>query len=466
MVATDAIVLCSTMATSLGLKFGFEVRDVSQGPFGVTYPTFAGFIAVGWLIALAVFDTRDPHVIGDGVLEYQRLVRATVLAFGSLAIASVLFKWSMSRGFLAISFPLGLVGLLASRRLWRIWLARQRRHGKFVSRALVVGGLEAGRRLAHKFNGDPNTGVQVAGIRVVSSTVSLPPAISVRDESILVANSETSVIDAIAESGADTVIVTRSEQIGPDGMRELAWAVESVNAELMVSPNLVDVSAPRMQLGRIADEQFIHLQRPQYAEAGSAAKVLFDLVVGGMLTLAALPILAAASIAIKLSSPGPVFFLQNRIGKDGKPFHIYKLRTMVAGADTQLSELLDSQGSGDEPLFKIDNDPRITGVGRLLRRLSIDELPQLINVLKGEMSLVGPRPQQPEEVELYDHKAERRLTVRPGMTGLWQVSGRSNLSWEEAVRLDLYYVENWSMTGDLVILWKTIRAVLGSDGAY
>jgi exopolysaccharide biosynthesis polyprenyl glycosylphosphotransferase len=273
-------------------------------------------------------------------------------------------------------------------------------------------------------------------------------------------------LDAIRLSEADTVIVTDSQHLGPDGMRELTWNLDGVNVELMVSPNMVDVSSSRMQLGQLVDEPFIHLQQPQYEEAGSVVKALFDLTAGATLFLFALPVLAAAVFAIKVSSRGPAFFRQERIGKDGKSFTIYKLRTMISDADQQLADLLKDQGVGDSPLFKVGNDPRITRVGRLFRRYSIDELPQLINVLKGEMSLVGPRPQRAEEVSLYDHKAHRRLTVRPGMTGLWQVSGRSDLAWEDAVRLDLYYVENWSMTADLLILWRTIRAVLRSDGAY
>ncbi|MFI5429457.1 sugar transferase [Aeromicrobium sp. UC242_57] len=172
------------------------------------------------------------------------------------------------------------------------------------------------------------------------------------------------------------------------------------------------------------------------------------------------------AVAVKLTSPGTVFFKHERIGRDGKPFKMIKFRSMRSGSDAQLQSLLDAQGTAGTPLFKITNDPRITRVGGFIRRFSIDELPQLINVVKGDMSLVGPRPQQAEEVELYDDAAHRRLHVRPGMTGLWQVSGRSDLSWEEAIRLDTSYVENWSMTADLLILWRTVRAVLGSDGAY
>ena len=177
------------------------------------------------------------------------------------------------------------------------------------------------------------------------------------------------------------------------------------------------------------------------------------------------PIMLAVAIAVKMSSPGPIFYWQERIGLRGQPFHMFKFRSMVQGADDQLQSLLDAQGTADRPLFKVINDPRITPVGRFIRRYSLDELPQFFNVLRGEMSLVGPRPQRESEVALYDAVAHRRLFMKPGISGLWQVSGRSDLDWDDAIRLDLYYVENWSMAGDVAILWRTISTVVAARGA-
>jgi lipopolysaccharide/colanic/teichoic acid biosynthesis glycosyltransferase len=213
-----------------------------------------------------------------------------------------------------------------------------------------------------------------------------------------VLGSDSDLLEAITLVAADSVIVTDTVHLGPDGMRELTWALEGVDVDLMVSPNLVDVSAPRMTLGQLGDERFIHLQQPQYAEAGKALKAIFDFAVGAVLFALAFPLLVAAVIVIRLTTPGSPFFVQVRIGKDSKQFRIYKLRTMVPDADARLTALLEEQGTGDSPLFKVANDPRITPVGRILRRYSIDELPQLVNVLKGEMSLVGPRPHRAEEV--------------------------------------------------------------------
>ena len=228
----------------------------------------------------------------------------------------------------------------------------------------------------------------------------------------------------------------------------------------------MDFSGSRIHVRAVAGMPLMHLEEPQYAGAGSWPKVAFDRAFALGVILVFSPLLLAVAVAVKSTSAGPVFFRQRRIGLDGQAFDMLKFRSMRVGADEELGALLKAQGTSDEPLFKVKQDPRLTKVGSFIRRYSIDELPQLFNVLRGDMSAVGPRPQVAAEVELYDDRAFRRLTVRPGMTGLWQVSGRSDLSWEDSIRLDTYYVENWSLTGDLIILWKTVRAVFGSSGAY
>ena len=209
----------------------------------------------------------------------------------------------------------------------------------------------------------------------------------------------------------------------------------------------------------------LHIEKPQYSGAKRFQKRAFDFCFALAALTATLPILAIAAIGIKLTSRGPVFYCAERIGIDGKPFSMLKFRTMVQDADQQLESLLDNNES-DGLLFKIRDDPRVTSIGRVLRRFSIDELPQFINVLRQEMSVVGPRPPLRREVESYDRDLQRRLLVKPGVTGLWQVSGRSDLSWDKAVRLDLSYVDNWSMVGDILIIAKTMRAVFQRKGAY
>jgi exopolysaccharide biosynthesis polyprenyl glycosylphosphotransferase len=248
-------------------------------------------------------------------------------------------------------------------------------------------------------------------------------------------------------------------------LRRLGWAIEGRDLDMLVVPSLTDIAGPRVHFAHVAGLPLVHVQEPQVSEAMGLAKRTFDLVVtSALLLFGALP-MAVVALVIKLQDGGPVFYRQRRVGIHGTEFDMLKFRSMVVGADRIRADL-EHANEVDGVLFKIRDDPRVTRFGRFIRKFSIDEMPQLLNVLRGEMSLIGPRPPLPAEVEQYDADVHRRLLVRPGMTGLWQVSGRSDLSWKESVRLDLYYVDNWSLTSDLVILLKTVRAVLFSTGAY
>jgi exopolysaccharide biosynthesis polyprenyl glycosylphosphotransferase len=271
---------------------------------------------------------------------------------------------------------------------------------------------------------------------------------------------------AVNECGANTVAVTGTEHFGVDGIRKLLWQLEANDVDLVVSPGVIDVAGQRLIMRPVSGYPLIHVEKPQYQGAKRFQKRAFDFCFAVAALIAASPILLCAALAIKLTSRGPVFYASERIGLDGEPFTLLKLRTMVADADAKLPELSDQNDSPGGVLFKMRNDPRVTRIGKTLRRYSIDELPQFINVLKQEMSVVGPRPPLPREVDTYDCDIRRRLLVRPGITGLWQVSGRSDLSWEESVRLDLSYVENWSTVADLVIILRTVHAVLLRRGAY
>jgi exopolysaccharide biosynthesis polyprenyl glycosylphosphotransferase len=248
-------------------------------------------------------------------------------------------------------------------------------------------------------------------------------------------------------------------------LRELAWELEKTGTDLFVAPALLDVAGPRTTLRPVAGLPLLHVDHPELAGAKQAVKSVFDKTCAALALLLSAPLFAVIAISIRLADHGPVFFRQTRIGKDGQGFTLYKFRTMVPGAEQRKSQLA-AHNEADGVLFKIRRDPRVTRPGAWLRRWSLDELPQLINVLIGDMSLVGPRPALPEEVACYGGHMRRRLVVKPGMTGLWQVSGRSSLPWEEAERLDLRYVENWSLGLDLQILWKTGSAVIRGSGAY
>jgi exopolysaccharide biosynthesis polyprenyl glycosylphosphotransferase len=248
-------------------------------------------------------------------------------------------------------------------------------------------------------------------------------------------------------------------------MRELGWELEAKSTNLIVAPALTDVAGPRIHARPVAGLPLIQVDYPEFEGRKYAAKRAFDLVVSFLALVVLSPVFLVIAILVRSDSPGPAFYLQERVGLNGKRFRMLKFRSMVVDAETQLPGLLD-RTDGNGMLFKLRSDPRVTRVGSALRKHSLDELPQLVNVLLGDMSLVGPRPPLASEVERYDAWAHRRLLVRPGITGLWQTQGRSDLSWEDSVRLDLYYVENWSLTGDIIILYRTVRSVAVAEGAY
>ncbi len=385
--------------------------------------------------------------------------------FGWLAILSLVFKWDMSRGYLAIAFPLGLTGLLIGRKVWRVWLRRKRIAGLATSRVLVVGGTETAQEIMSWFLKHRGAGYVVTGVWVPDQSEH-QDSDTLGGYTVPVMGTNHTLLNAVKRSEATTVVVTDTEHLGHRGLKELTWELEGSGIELLVSPSVVDVAGSRIHLRAVASLPLLHLEEPQFAEAGAWPKLAFDRMVAAVLLVVVSPLLALVAVLVRVTSAGPIFYRQERIGREGIAFNMVKFRTMKVGADAELQALISEQGSAETPLFKVKDDPRLTRIGGFMRRYSIDELPQLFNVLKGDMSLVGPRPQRQAEVELYDTAAHRRLHVLPGMTGLWQISGRSDLSWEESIRLDNYYVENWSLVGDLLILWKTVRAVISPNGAY
>ena len=462
--------IVAVLAASLGaavIRFGFDGSIVStSGGLSVSYWTLALILSVGWIAALQMYRTRDTYVIGGSIEELRRIVRASVMFFGLFAIASLILKFDSSRLYLAITFPLGLALVLVGRLLWARRLRALRSRGLNFSNTLIIGGVRSAKEIAAWIRKHERTSYRVTGVWVPDRETATEESIAQPGSSIPVLGKDRSLSSALAVAEAEVVIVTDTEHLGTSGLKELTWQLEAAGVDLIVAPHVIDVSGSRLQLTSVASMPFLHVGRPTYNEAAAWPKSLFD-VLGALAIITLIsPLLVATALAVKLTSRGPIFYAQERIGRNGRPFRMLKFRTMRAGSDAMLAELLAQQGKSKGPLAKVDDDPRITRVGHVLRRLSIDELPQLFNVVIGHMSLVGPRPQRQFEVDMYDDVAHRRLRVRPGMTGLWQVSGRSDLSWEDAIRLDTMYVANWSMLGDLVILWRTVRAVVKSDGAY
>ncbi|MFC6153344.1 sugar transferase [Nocardioides yefusunii] len=455
LVLSDLFVLISASWVAMLVKFGLATEERTWGPIELTYPQLGLALTAAWCWALSLSESRSRDVLGGGLEEYRRLGRATLWTFGTAAVLSVLLKIDFSRGYVAVALPVGLVGLLLSRWTWRRIIRRLRSRGHFVVPALVVGSRDAVDRVSREFESP------LSGHRVVAGWAAEDVFATDGGDGAKIAPA---LVRAVGSSGAKAVVVTDPGELGHEGMRALRWALEE-DVEVLVSQHLVDVSPERLALTFVGGQPLVKVEEPSFARAGGALKAAFDRFSALILLILFSPVLLGVAAAVKISSPGPVFFRQVRIGRDGAEFMIWKFRSMRVGADADLRQMLEETGTSGSPLFKPKDDPRITAVGRFIRRTSLDEVPQLLNVLNGTMSLVGPRPQVPEEVALYRGTESLRLRVLPGVTGLWQVSGRSRLTWQEAARLDLYYVENWSMLVDLVILWRTVGVVLRGEGA-
>lgn len=416
-------------------------------------------VSLGWLIALHTSGARAPRVTGVGVQEYRVILGATVKVFGVFAIWSLLIASNIGRGYMLVALPLGTTLLLLSRMMWRGWLQRERAQGRALHQVVLLGSPETAYPVAADLLRNRAAGYQVIG-RVGCGDNGFSfgdrpdvPFLGEVDDLL-------TILDRV---GADTVVVTGSQDLSPEQLRTLGWELEDERFNLVLTPSLISVGGPRVRTSEVTGLSLLHVDTPRYEGLQRIGKRTFDLIGAGIvLTLAAIPMLVVATV-IRFTSTGPVLYRQTRIGRGGAPFQMIKFRSMRQGADAELQALLaEARGDDDTvtPLFKVENDPRITPIGRFIRKYSIDELPQLFNVVKGDMSLVGPRPQVAGEVELYDNAAHRRHMVQPGMTGLWQVSGRSTLDWEDAIALDLHYVANWSVTTDISILARTVRAVV------
>lgn len=457
---SDALVLIWVVFGTQIAWFGFGQAElaIAEGTVvnDVSYWLFSSALIVVWMWALHLSDSRDHRIIGAGTAEYVRVANSSLVLFGLIAIVAFLTRIEVARGFLLISLPLGVATLVFERWLWRHWLHAQRSRGQYSARAILVGSRRSVAAVAAELGRSADAGYLVVGACVPSGLV----AEMLDGTDIPIMGTVESVDKALAASGADTVIVTSTDDLPPDKVKQISWMLEPGRQHLVMAPSIADIAGPRIHMRPVAGLPLIHVETPRFSRGQMTSKRVFDIVASAALIVVTSPVLLAVAIAVRASSAGPLLYRQQRIGLGGEPFEMLKFRSMRVGADAELQALLRAQGTSETPLFKIKNDPRITPVGRFLRKYSLDELPQLFNVLGGSMSIVGPRPQIEAEVALYTDEARRRLLARPGITGLWQVSGRSMMVWEDAVRLDLYYVENWSLMGDIVILVKTVRAVL------
>ncbi|WP_135357710.1 sugar transferase [Mycolicibacterium sp. NCC-Tsukiji] len=462
---TDTATVVLAVLLAQWVRFG---RESHYAPVTAMYFTGYSVLLAGiWLGALSLYHARSAPILGRGIEEYRRVAAASFWTFGALAIVSLLTRAEIARGYLALAFPLGTCGLLAGRQLWRRQVRARRLAGDCQTSVLAIGDREAVAVLAGALMNDPGDGYVVIGAGIPGDADARGDVITIGDTVIPVLGDENDALDALGDNcPADTVALTDAEHFGCTGIQRLTWRLEASDVDLVVSPGLLDVAGARLAMAPVAGMPLLHVEKPQYRGAKRFQKKAFDFGFALAALIGTSPVFLLAALAIKLTSRGPVFYRAERIGLDGKPFTMIKFRSMVVDADARLEEYLSSNEIDGGVMFKMRQDPRVTSVGRVLRRYSIDELPQFLNVLKQDMSVVGPRPPLRREVETYNGDIRRKLLVKPGVTGLWQISGRSNLSWDKSVRLDLSYVDNWSMVTDLGIILKTITAVARGEGAY
>lgn len=457
---SDTVIIATVVLASLAAGLSWTSPAAAQTtPLDAVVPAV---IAGAWLLALAAYHTRDARVLGLGASEYKLVATASVFAFGMLAILFLVLRVDLAQEYFLLALPIGVGALVLDRWLWRKWLMHQREFGHYLTRAIVVGRRDDVEYVVAQIAA--NSG---AAYRVVAAAVddAVGGALTVEGRRIPVVAKRDDVAAAAASVSADAVIVAGQPDEGGEFVRQLGWDLEGTPAELVLSSRLTDVAGPRIHFRPVDGLPLIHVETPTFEGGKHILKRSVDIVLSAIAIVVFMPLMVVIGVLVKLDSPGPALFRQRRCSRNGETFQMVKFRSMVRTAEDDLAGLLDrNEGSG--VLFKLRDDPRVTRVGRTLRKYSLDELPQFWNVLVGDMSIVGPRPPLMSEVACYEGNVHRRLFIKPGMTGLWQISGRSDLSWEESVRLDLYYVENWSLTGDLMIMWRTAKSILNPEGAY
>lgn len=458
----DAVVIATAIWSAWQLRAHVDLWlwEATEQPIAEFWWRDAAWIFSVWILWLTVRGAYSPRHFGTGPEEFKVVALASVLSLGTVGLICYLLNNELSRGFVVLSAVIALPTLLAERYGARKLIHRRRARGFLLHRVIAVGGPSTVRELVEVLDRERYVGYQVVGACV-------PSEISVDEGnlSVPVLGVPADAVEVSRELGADTILVTGGGYSSATDLRRIAWDLGSTDIDLVVVPSLTDVAGPRVHVRPVAGLPLMHIEPPQTDEAGGWSKRAFDIAGALFVIILAAPLLLLVAVVVKLEDGGQVFFRQVRVGRGGDRIHMWKFRSMVQDAERRLDEVRHLNES-DGLLFKSRTDPRVTRVGNFLRRYSLDEIPQLFNVLVGEMSLVGPRPPLPTEVAMYGDDVRRRLLVRPGMTGLWQVSGRSELNWTESVRLDLYYVDNWSMMSDLVILAKTVRAVIRSHGAY
>jgi len=466
-VVSDLLACLAGTGLAYLIRFGgfieFEMKPLSTRP----YLFITLILPVAWVTAMALNRAYEHRFLGGGSEEFRRVLNAAVRFVALVAVGSYATKAEIARGYLLVAFPTALVLTMVGRVMIRGRLHQLRQAGRCQYRVLVVGSGESGAALVRIAQRDRNTGWNAVGVCLDRApglhSADRPDRAGFDLAGVPIVGTSDSLLDAIRRTRATAVAF--SPQIDGEQLRRALWALEGSDVDVLVSSALTDVTGPRIHLRPVAGLPLLHVEEPELTGARRLMKTTLDRGLALTVVLCGLPVFVGLALAVRLTSRGPAIFKQTRVGQGGREFTMFKFRSMYVDADARLAEL-QASNEGAGVLFKMKDDPRVTKVGKILRKYSLDELPQLFNVLGGTMSLVGPRPPLPKEVAAYEKDVHRRLMVKPGLTGLWQVSGRSDLDWDEAVRLDLRYVENWSLAMDIIILWRTVFAVLKHEGAY
>ena len=456
---TSALVVVETLLAAAAAAAVVLTR-VTHVPSAAVLVGASLSLVVAWPLLLAATGAYSERVYGTGSDEYRHVGGAGFLLLAMAGFVSYVAVLDLSRALVVVAIPALTVTTLLGRYLARTRLRGLRAQGRCTKKVVVVGRGGAVLELVDRLQRQ-----SFAGLDVVAAAVTPTDRVRVAERAGVPVGGLDDVLVLAESYGADAIAVTSASETAAQYLRQLSWQLEGSGIELFVAPGLIEVAGPRLHIRPFEGLPLLSVEQPCFEGWRRVVKGGVDRTAAALAIVALAPALLVIGAAVALTSPGPVLYRQERVGLGGRTFTMLKFRSMVVDADRQV-DALRAGNISDGLLFKLRQDPRVTPVGRLMRRLSLDELPQLFNVLGGSMSLVGPRPPLPDEVARYDTSVSRRLLVKPGLTGLWQISGRSDLSWEESVRLDLRYVENWSLALDMLILWKTGRAVLSRSGAY
>jgi exopolysaccharide biosynthesis polyprenyl glycosylphosphotransferase len=463
LVAIDLLAASLAVAVAFIVRFGIPNTAVDLRMYAIV----GLLMPLAWVAVVAMNRAYEGRFVGAGPAEFDRLFKAFLYLTALVAFASYVSHTEIARGFVVVALPLALLFDLVGRYGARKYLHRRRSEGRAMTSMLLVGTGQAIVDFAALVSRDQYAGMRVAGACVPTEFIDDADTRRLLDEAgIELLGDVDSVLRAARSSHADTVAIVASAAIGPERVRWISWQLEGSDVSLVISPGLMEIAWPRLHIQPMAGLPLVHVEEPEFTGFRRVLKGAFDRVIAALALLILSPVAFGVALAVRVTSRGPVLFRQTRIGRNGKQFRMVKFRSMYVDAEKRRAELEARNVNADGLLFKVRDDPRITRVGRVIRKYSLDELPQLFNVVFGHMSLVGPRPPLPAEVAQYGDDMRRRLLVKPGITGLWQISGRNDLSWEETKQLDLRYVENWSLGTDLMILWKTPSAVARASGAY